>query len=104
MPTYESLPVNRLAITKAATGDLVAAVTGKSIVVLNYLIVAAGAVSVNFESGTTDISGVMSMITGTPLAASDSEFGVLATAAGEKLAITLSGAVQVSGHLTYVVV
>jgi len=106
MPNYESLPPQRAVISEstAATNELVAAVTGKKIVVLNYAIVATAAVGVNFESATTDISGVMQLGANGGIAHTDNEFGLFETAAGAALAMTSDAAVQVSGYLTYVVV
>ena len=104
MPTFETGTPLRASIDLAATGTIVAAVAAKKIVVLNYLLVADTAVAVNWESNTTDISGVMLLGVGIPVAATDNEFGLLETAAGEKLDLTLGAAVQVSGHITYVLV
>lgn len=100
---YEaSGPIKQAKISLAASGDLVAAVAGKSIRVLAYSIVAAGAVTAKFQSGgATDLTGAMSMITGTPLAPGESLAGHFQTVAGEKLNLVLGSSVQVSGHLTY---
>lgn len=97
-------------IDLADSGTVVAAITGKKIRVLSYTIVAAGAVTAIWKSGTTALSGAMSMITGVPIHSSvqPNSLGdyvpVLQTAAGEALVVTLSSGVQVSGHLTYVLV
>jgi hypothetical protein len=87
----------------AARNQIVAAVTGKRIVVLNYTVVATGAVAITWESGTTALSGVMSFAAnGGASAPGTGESPVLTTARGEALNITSSGAVQISGHLTYI--
>jgi hypothetical protein len=96
-------PIKFASISLAASGEVVAAVTGKKIRVLGYVLAAAGAVSVNWENGTTDISGVTSLITGTPVSyAGGWDAPAVETSAGAALNLTLSGAVQVSGHVTYI--
>lgn len=99
-PSIEIGPVKKALISLAATGDVVAAVTGKKIRVVEFCIVAAGAVTANFESGTTDITGVMSLITGVPVFG-NTPFGCFETAAGAALRLTLGGSVQVSGWVNY---
>lgn len=93
-------------ISGASSGNntLVAAVTGKKIRVLSYALVAAGAVTVRFESGAdgTALSGVMSLAANGGLACAFNEGGWFETAAGVLLNMELGGAVQVSGHLTYI--
>jgi hypothetical protein len=99
-----------LKVDKAASGDLVAApsgaTVGQKIRVVGYTLVAAGAVTVKFQSGgSTDLTGAMSLITGTPVEAwGSAEAPVLSCGKDEKLNIVLSGAVQVSGHITYEIV
>jgi hypothetical protein len=90
-------------ISLAATGTLVPAVTGKKIRVISYVIVAASAVSVNFENGTTNISGVMDLAANSGIDYVGSrDAPAFETSSAALLGLTLSGAVQVSGHLTYV--
>jgi hypothetical protein len=93
----------------AASGDLVTAVAGKRIRVLSYKLVAAGSVTVKFQSGaSTDLTGAMSQIVGVPNACDHAPpvhgvpTGYFETEVGEKLNLVLGGSVQVSGHLTYV--
>jgi hypothetical protein len=74
----------------------------KSIHVIDYMLVAAGAQTAKLQSNNTDLTGAMSMVTGTPLQATGAATSLLATAQGETLNLNLSAAVQVSGHLTYV--
>lgn len=100
-------PVNFAVISTASAGanTLVAAVTGKRIRVISYALVAAGAVSVNFENGTTDITGVLPLAANSGLSFPGTESGpAFETSPGALLGLTLSGAVQVSGHLTYILV
>lgn len=87
--------------------EVVAAVSGKRIAVLNYTAVGAGAVNATWKSGTTALSGAI------PIAAagegvSPSAGGnaidplyLFVTNPGEALNLVLDAAVAVGGHLTY---
>jgi hypothetical protein len=92
-------------ISLTATGDLVPAVPGFKIRVISYMIICSAALTVNFESNTTDITGPMEIS-----ANSGASYpgGVMApafeTAAGEKLAMTITGTGNVRGHLAYITV
>lgn len=91
----------------ATTHEIVAAVAGKRIRVLAYLMVAAGAVTATWKSAATALTGAMSLITGTPNQGNplpnslQGSRGVFETERGEALNLTLGGAVQVSGWLVY---
>ena len=95
-------------ISGATSGNntLVAAVTGKKIRVLSYVLVATTAVAVRFESaaGGTALTGVMTLAAGVPLVVNLEREGHFETVAGELLNMELGGAVQVSGHMTYCLV
>lgn len=92
-------------IDAASSGDntLVAAVAGKKIRVLNYVLVSAGAVTARFESGAggTALTGQMTLAASTEVEASSQQWGHFETAAGALLNLELSGAVSVDGHLSY---
>lgn len=92
-------------INAASSGanTLVAAVSGQRVVVTGFLFVVASAVTVVFKSGSTALTGTMSFdpATGNPGAAQSFQQGLMQTAAGEALVMTLGGAVQVSGYLVY---
>jgi hypothetical protein len=76
-------------------------VAGKRLLVLSYALVASGAVAVKFKSGTgTDLSGAMAMSANGTLTGSLNKYGHVATNVGQALVLNLSGAVQVSGHIT----
>jgi hypothetical protein len=102
--------MNPLKIDVSASGDttLVAAVSGRRIKVLSYVIVVADTVTVKFKSGSTDITGPFTFVSGgsgvsSPAALSSMGFiPAFVTAAGEALVINLSAAKQVGGHLTYI--
>ncbi len=90
-------------ISGASTDNtLVAAVTGKKIRVTSFYLVAVTAVTVAFESSTTSaLTGIMSLGATGVLQAGFNPHGHFETVAAELLNMTLGGAVQVSGWLTY---
>lgn len=99
---YEPGVIHHLPVSTAASGDttLLAAVTGKRLMVLSYILDAGGAVSVKFKGGSTDLTGAMPLAANGTLTGSKSDVGHFATAAGEALILNLSTNVQVSGHVT----
>ena len=79
--------------------------TDRRIRVTAFHIVAAAAVTVAFESSTTSaLTGIMSLAANGVLSADFNPHGHFETVAGELLNMTLGGAFQVSGWLTYVLV
>lgn len=92
-------------IDAAASGAnaVIAAVSGKSIRVMCYTVVAAADVTITWKSGSTAISGAMDLPAkgGTAPA---SPLGMMQTAEGAALNLTLNGAVQVSGHVGYILI
>ena len=103
-------PVNRsdelfAVISAASSGDntILAAVADRRARVIGIHMVAAGAVVARFESaaGGTALTGAMSMITGVPFTAYDPLGLFEQDVVNELLNLELSGAVQVSGWLTY---
>lgn len=97
-----------LSVSAAGAGNntLLAAQTGYKIRVLSYTLVAAGSVTVAFQSGAggTDLTGTMSLIAGVPLVVDLQKEGHFETAASTLLNLSLGGAIQVSGHITYCLV
>lgn len=88
------------AIDLTDSGDLVDAVSGKSILVVAMSIRLATSNTLKFQSGaSSDLSGAMT------LASLDLPFnpvGWIKTVSGEKLNAVLGSAVQTSGFLVYV--
>lgn len=86
---------------------IVAGVANKRIKVTSLVIVVAGAVTTQWLSGATALSGAMSFTTGGgyALALSPSigltKEAYLVTNTGDNLILALGGAVQVSGHGTW---
>ena len=98
--TGEILPAK---VDISASGNIVAAVAGKKIRVINYVLMAASAVTAKWQSGNTptDHSGAMSLAAAGGLVCPDSRAGWFETNAGEPLKLVLGSGVQVSGHLKY---
>lgn len=90
--------------TAVTSTELVAAVAGQVVAVMEYNLVAVGAVTAQFKSATTALTGPMSMIAGVPVgAAMPTGIGrcdcLFQTAKGEALNLAIGGTVQVSGHM-----
>lgn len=94
-------------ISTATTTAVVAAVTGKRIVVYNYTLVngVATGQSVQFKSGTTALTGVIQLplaVGGGLAPSSGSELTCLfATARGEALNLVSTAATQFGGSVAY---
>jgi len=99
------LELKRAVVSTVSTDTtLVAAVAGKKIRVVSILLVCDSSVGVRFESDTagTALTGVMTFAANGGLALPFNSNGWIETVAGELLNMELSGAVQVSGSITYV--
>jgi hypothetical protein len=100
-------PLLFAAINASASGDntLVAADATRRIKVVSYAFVCSSTVNVTWKSGAgTNLSGAMAFIANTGIApgtSSPSQGPILQTAVNQALVLNLSGAVQVSGHLSY---
>jgi len=99
-----STGIKRANISVGTSGDntLVAAVTGKKIVVVNMLFQPVDDVTITFKSGSTNISGAILFLANSGVSSTDNVFGLLETVAGQALVMNLSGAVNVRGYLTYI--
>jgi hypothetical protein len=93
-------------ISLSATGDPVAAVTGKKIRVLAYNLMGNGAVNAKFVSGggaPSDLTGLKYIAAaGQGICAPFNPVGWFETVSGEKLTLNLSASVAVGGELVYV--
>ncbi len=94
-----------LSVSAASSGNntLLAAQTGYAIRVLSYTLVSAGTVTAAFQSGAggTARTGAMTLIAGVPVVVSLQREGHFQTAVTTLLNLSLGGATQVSGHITY---
>lgn len=99
-----SIEIKRAVINLAATGTVVAAVTGRKIRVLQAVFASAAVVTVTVKSASTALTGAMT-VDGTaagPVVLDFSPVGWWETTAGEALVFTLGSSVQVSGNLVYI--
>jgi len=89
--------------TALGANTVVSAVPGRKIKVLAYSLITNTAITVKWQSATTDISGPLSLAAngGTNV---ESALGLFETNIGEALNLNESGAVAatVGGHVTYV--
>lgn len=91
--------------TASGVNTIVAGVDGKQILVLQYVLVASGVVTVSWESEDgTVIGGPMSFESSGGAAPPFNPVGQLETKVDEALVLYLSDAVQVGGHVQYVLV
>ena len=101
-----------VAISASSSGNntLVAAVTGKRIRVVSYVLSFSGTVNAKFTDGAggSDLTGLLYGAAGVNVSAaphSDGRFhgpaGHFETGQGTALVLNLSGATAVGGHLTY---
>jgi len=99
------IDVKHGAIDVASSGDntLLAAVSGKRILVCSLVLVSSGTVNVRFESGAsgTALTGQMNLIANTGFSLPYNEYGWFVTSRDELLNLELSGAVSVDGCFSY---
>ena len=97
-PKYTSVDVNSL-----GDNTIIAAVSGKKILVLGCVLIAAAAVNIRFEDGAggSALTGVMNLTTNSGFTLPFSEIGWFKTTANTLLNLELSGNVAVAGTLTY---
>lgn len=105
-PFINGAPLKRVAVNFAGNGNntLVAAVTGKKIRVISGLFMAAGTLTVTFQSGAggTGLTGAISLVANVGFVLSESELGHFETAAATLLNAATSAGIQVSGYLNYI--
>jgi hypothetical protein len=92
-------------VSAASSGDntIVAADTTRKIKVVSYVLVAAGTVNTTWKSGAgTSLSGALPLVSNTGAAmVGTGDSWLLETAVNQALVLNLSGAIQVSGHISY---
>lgn len=92
-----------ISMSTAADNTVVAAVAGKRIGVLNYVLVVAGATTLTWKSAANVKSGAMSLgANGQLTIGGEGAAPVMETNTGEALVLTPGSAVQVSGHVAYI--
>lgn len=102
---YGTQQVKRAVINTNTSGNttIVAAVTNTILRVRSVVLMAGGSVNATFQTGAggTALTGPMPLAANTGFSAAPDEEGHFETAAGALLNLNLSGAVQVSGWITY---
>lgn len=95
--------IKRAVISAASSGanTVVACPAGQQVRVIGYSFICTSAVTVTWKSGTTAITGPMDYAANGGLVEPPDMTGILQTAVGEDLNMTLGGAVQVSGRINY---
>lgn len=95
-------PVKRAVIDEstAASNEIVAAVSGKQIIVLAVTILVDSAVDLTWQSASTALSGPMNVTQG--MTDDNADVGLFETARDEALNLLSGSAVQVSGYLSYI--
>ena len=93
--------------TAAGDTTIITGTVGKKIRVYFYNILSSAAVAVTFKSGSTAITGPMTMSIGSAISMGGGDsvpaglLSVFETQPGESLVLNLSGIATVGGHITY---
>src|SRR5262245_14187511 len=98
-----------VAINASASGNnqIVAGVAGRRVVILGYILIASGAVTAQWISGAVNLTGPMALggagggVSASPGRSEVGFFRWGVGATGADLTLTLGGATQVGGSLTY---
>jgi len=100
LPTILNAVIN---IATAATHEIIALVPGEKIKIKTIMLTVAGETNITLQSNSTPISGALDFGGTNEPRGMVQNFGdaPLETVVNEAFKITLSGAVQVSGHVTY---
>jgi hypothetical protein len=90
-----------LDVNTALNGELIAARTGKVVVVENYMLTGSAAGTVQIESDGTAITGAMAVSATKFLNPPYVYEGLLITEPGESLDATLTGGITLHGYIQY---
>ena len=96
-----------IAITEDGLATIVAAVAGRKIIAVTYLLTTSGANTVIWQSDATAISGTITIATtvqdGTASAPGPiGILGILETASGEALILNVSADTTIGGYISYI--
>lgn len=94
----------RIDAASSGSNTIIGAVSSKKIRVLSCVLISAGSVTAKFQSGAagTDLMGALPLSAQAGFSSGFCPVGLFETASNTLLNLQLSGAVQVSGFLTYV--
>ncbi len=91
-----------VSVSAITDNEVVAAVTGKKIRVLSYVLNGAGGLNTaTWKTAATALAGAMDIADNTSFSA-NSTVGLFETVAAEALNLALTAATLVAGHITYV--
>lgn len=101
MPTTSQL--TQASISAASSGDntLVSATAAQTARIFRIVLVASGAVSIKFKTGSTDLTGAMSLVSGGAIVLDMQSDPWFVTGTNEAFIANLSAAVQISGSIWY---
>jgi hypothetical protein len=96
----------KFSTSSSGATTIVAAVSGKQIVVMRWKVSANGVTNVNLQSHTTTAlaTGLDYLTQFARGGGAYCQLGIMATAAGEALDVNNSAAIAIGGELTYIVV
>lgn len=97
-----------IAAGSSGNNEIVAAVAGKRIRVVGYVLSFSGSVNAKWRSASTDLSGLLygaanTVVSAAPMPKGErgGQAGHMETATGEALNLNLSAATAVGGHVAY---
>lgn len=93
--------VLRVSVSMTNDADLVAAVAGKAIRILAGSLSIATTGTITFKSGSTALSGAITLTAGNQLLIPYTPVGAFQTVIGESFNVDNSGSAQISGWLVY---
>jgi len=97
---YGSVSFAQINATASGDTQVVAAVSGRRIVVVAFAVIASATVNIRFRSGSTDITGAMRLVEGGGIAHAY-DGGLFETAVNQPLNINLSTNATVGGYVVY---
>lgn len=108
LPSLDLYVIQRAVVNAASAGDntIVAASGGKQIFVLYWFIIAGGTVNATWQDGAsgTALTGPIPLVANTGVSTGFTPQGSILTSANTLLNLSLSGAIQVSGIVNYILV
>lgn len=98
LPELQSTPIS---FSGSGDNEIVAAVSGKRVLIHRLFIVCGGATSITFKRGSTSLSGALPMVSGGGITFDITGEPWFTTGLAENFVIGSSSAVQVSGCCYY---
>jgi hypothetical protein len=106
LPSLDLYQVKDVALDESSSGDneIVAAIPGKRIAVVQLALISNGTVNAKFQSGAggTGLTGLFYLVANTGFVLPKSDHPWFLTAIGSNLNLNLSAAIAVGGVLSYI--